>query len=73
MRFGAVTLLPVERSVVHATRDGVGLWCWCACAPHALLIRDDGGVRAVDTNAEPVDLDRLRERLPHLDALLATL
>ena len=70
MRFGEVTLLPVERSVVHAARAGAGLWCWCTRVPHALLIRDGSGLRAVDANGAPLDPDRLRALLPDLDALL---
>ena len=73
IRLGSITLLPVERSVMHVARTGPGLWCWCDKAPHALLVRDAGGVRAVGSDAAPVDVARLRALLPDLDALLAAL
>lgn len=73
MTFGGVTLVVVERTVAQAAGCASGRWCWTGKAPHALVIQDGGGVRAVDADGAPVPLDLLRRAVPGLDALLASL
>ena len=72
LAFGDVTLLVIEHSVAHAIGVGGGLWCWSAKSPQALVIHDAGGLRAVGIDSAPVPMERLREKVPGLDALLAT-
>jgi hypothetical protein len=73
LRVGPVTLLPIERVVVHADKGALGAWFTAAKEPYALVVRDAGGVRALDVCATAVSLEALRERLPGLDAVLASL
>jgi hypothetical protein len=71
LRVGAVTLLPIERVVVHAHVGALGAWFTAAKEPHALIVRDAGGIRALAVGATAVSLDALREEIPGLDAVLA--
>lgn len=68
---GRVTLLPIERIVLHSDLRSTRIWISAAKEPYALVIRDAGGMRAFDTDAVAVSLDRLREKIPELDTLLA--
>jgi len=70
---GSVTLLPIERVLVHAHRGPVGGWCSAHKAPYAMVIRDAGGLRAVDAGGDPFPLERLREEMTGLDALLSSI
>lgn len=70
---GSVTVLPIERIVRHANRGNARVWFAVAKEPYALVVRDAGGMRAVDTNASAVSLEQLREKIPGLDAVLASL
>ena len=70
---GSVTLLPIERVVLHADRGNTRLWFSATKEPYALVVRDAGGIRAVDTNAMAISLEVLREKLPEFDALLASM
>jgi hypothetical protein len=70
---GSVTLLPIEHVVMHSDMGNTGVWFSVAKEPYALVVRDADGMRAVDTNAMEVSLEQLRERIPGLDALLASL
>ncbi len=72
LRIGDVLLLPIERVVVRAGRAGVGVWVTADVEPHAVVVRDADGVRAVALDGTPVSLGPLRERLPRLDDLLAS-
>lgn len=73
IRVGAVTLLPIERLVLHA--DGCSTCAWFSAAkePYALIVRDHLGIRAVDGNATAVSIEVLCEDVPGLRAALATL
>jgi hypothetical protein len=68
---GRVTLLPIERTVLHAGL--VGNCPWFAASKHvyALVVRDEAGTRAIDADAQPVSLEDLRQRLPGFDDGLA--
>lgn len=68
--FGAVTLLPIERIVLHSDRGSARIWFSAAKEPYALIVRDAGGIRAVDMGAVAVSLEALRERVEGLDAVL---
>lgn len=70
---GTVTLLPIERVVMHATRGGMGAWLSVAKTPYAMIVRDADGVRALATDAAGVTLEQLRENIPELDAVLASI
>jgi hypothetical protein len=70
LRAGAVTLLPVERTVVHAVRVARGAWLSATREPYALVVREAGGLRVVAAGPAPVSLEELRERIPGLEALL---
>lgn len=70
---GTVTLLPIERVVMHAKKGNTGVWFSVAKEPYALVVRDAGGTRAVETDAAGVSLEQLREKIPGFDALLASM
>lgn len=73
IRVGSVVLLPIERAVVRAGGGTLHAWLSAAKEPHALIVRDASGLRAVDAGGAPVALDELREGVPGLDALLASM
>jgi hypothetical protein len=73
LRVGPVTLLPIERVVVHSVMGALGAWFTAAKEPYALVVRDAGGVRALDIGATVVSLEALREEVPGLDAVLASM
>ena len=73
LQVGAVTLLPIERVVVHSGMGALGAWFTAAKEPYALVVRDAGGIRALDIGAMGVSLEALRERIPGLDAVLASM
>lgn len=70
---GSVTLLPIERVVVHSNRGANRVWFSVAKEPYALIVRDAGGIRAVGVGAAAISLEELRERIRGLDALLASM
>ena len=72
-RVGLVTLLPIERVVMHADMGNTRVWFSVAKEPYALVVRDAGGIRAVDTGAATVSLEELREKIAGFDALLASM
>lgn len=69
---GGVTLLPVERIVIHAQPGRTGLWLSAAKEPHALVVRDTDGIRALATGSVRVSLEQLRQTIGNLDDLLAS-
>ncbi len=73
LRVGSVTLLPIERVVVHSGVGALGAWFTAAKEPYALVVRDAGGIRALDFGATAVSLEALREGIPGLDAVLASM
>jgi hypothetical protein len=73
LRVGPVTLLPIERVVVHADMGALGAWFTAAKEPYALVVRDAGGIRALEIGATVVSLEALREGIPGLDAVLASM
>ena len=70
---GSVTLLPIERVVRQSDKGNARVWCLVAREPYALVVRDAGGIRAVDTDATAVPLEELRKKIPELDGLLASI
>ena len=68
---GGVTLLPIEHIALQSQMDIVGAWVSAAKQPYALIARDATGIRTVDIDGA-VSLGELREKIPGLDALLAT-
>jgi len=73
VHIGAVTLLPIERVVLHAAGAGACLWFAAAKQPYALVLREAGRVRAIDTQAAEIQIDTLRALVPRLDAALAAM
>lgn len=70
LRVGSVTLLPIERVVVRSEVGALGAWFSAAKEPYALVVRDAGGIRALDVGAPAISLEALREEIPGLDAML---
>ena len=69
---GGVTLVPIEHVALQSEEmDTVGAWFSVTKQPYALIVRDASGIRTVDIEAA-TSLDELRERVPEIDALLAT-
>ena len=73
LTIGSVTLLPIERVVLHAHGNRALRWISVAKEPYALIVRDASGVRALDGNAMAVTLDALRKTVPGLDIALAAM
>jgi hypothetical protein len=70
---GGVTLLPIERVVVHAILDGhARAWFSATKEPYALVVHDARGTRALGTGTAAVSLEALRVSVPGLDAVLAS-
>lgn len=65
---GSVIVLPIARTVL-LLRDGA--WAMASKAPHALIVRDATGVRAVAADGSAVSVDALRAQAPGVDAALA--
>ena len=72
VHFSDVTVLPVEQVSLHMEMGIAGAWFSAAKQPYALIVRDAGGIRAVDIDTA-VSLDQLRESIPGLGALLDTM
>lgn len=70
---GPIVLLPIERVVLRAHRSAGLAWFTALKEPHALIVRDARGLRAVDACAAPIALDALRGQVPGLDAALAAM
>ena len=70
---GAVLLLPIERVVLHSGRGNTRVWFSAIKEPYALIVRDAGGLWAIDTDAAAVSLEALRQRVPGLDTVLAAM
>lgn len=68
---GGVSLVPIEHVAPQSETGIVGAWFSVAKHPYALIVRDDAGIRTIDIDVA-VSLGELRERIPDLDALLAT-
>jgi len=73
LTIGSVTLLPIERTVTHAERLRAHWWFVVEKEPHALVVRDAGGVRAIAVAAVQVSVERLLEEVPDLDTALASM
>lgn len=73
LRVGSATLLPIERAVVHSGMGALGAWFAAAKEPYALVVRDAVGTRALDIGGTAVSLEALREGIPGLDAVLASM
>ena len=71
LRVGPVTLLPIERVVVRAGTGASSAWFSAGKEPYAVVLRDEGGVRAVAVGPVEVSLDELRATVPGLDDALA--
>ncbi len=70
LRVGSVTLIPIERVVVHAGTEGGAAWFTGAKEAYALVVRDAHGVRAIGVGAPEVSLEALREAIPGLEGEL---
>ena len=73
VRHGAVTLLPIERVVLHACPNDGRMWFSAIKYPYALLVRDADGIWAIDIDAALVTIERLRQNVPELDSVLAVM
>ena len=70
---GTVMLLPIERVVLHSGRGKTRVWFSATKEPYALIVRDAGGLWAIDTDAAAVSLEALRQRVPGLDTVLTAM
>jgi hypothetical protein len=70
LRIGATTLLAIERIAVRTERGDAWRWFSAVLEPHALVVRDAQGIRALGIGAAPVLLEDLRRDVPDLDRLL---
>jgi hypothetical protein len=71
LTLGAVTLLPIERTVLYAGFGRGGPWWLASKHLHALIVRDAEGIRAVDADGQPMPLAVLRQQFSELDRWLA--
>jgi hypothetical protein len=72
-RVGSVTFLPIERVVVRSEAGALGAWFTAAKEPYALVVRDARGTRTLGVCAATTSLEALREEVPGLDAVLASM
>ena len=70
---GKITLLPIERVVLHSDRRNGRVWFSAAKEPYALIIRDAEGVRTIGNETMAVSLEALREEVPGLNTVLAAM
>jgi hypothetical protein len=70
---GAVTVVPIGRTVSHADRGRTHAWFSIAIEPYALVVRDPAGLRALGIGEVAVSIEQLRHRVPEIDALLASI
>ena len=70
---GAVTLWPIERTVVACERSAGRSWCRAAKQVHALIVGDAQGTRALGVDGSAMPIAALRAQVSGLEAALATL
>ncbi len=70
LRIDGLTLLPIERVLVHTQRGRYGGWVTASKEPVAIVVRGALRCHALATDGSPMDLGALRQRVPGLDALL---
>lgn len=70
---GNVTLLPIERLFIHAEKGLTGHWLAARKEPYAIIICDDNGIRAFNSEAKAIPLEQLTQSVPDLDTVLASL
>jgi len=73
LRVGPVTVLPIERTLLNAYQGDGRLWLSSTKEPYALIVRDAAGTRVLGVSAATVSLAALRELVPELDTMLASL
>ena len=69
---GHVTLLPVDRVVLHTEIHATGAWLSITSHPYTLVVSDANGTRTINIDETAVPLEQLREHLPGLDSALAS-
>ena len=72
LKLGAVTLLPIEGVLLHMHIGRGGGWITASKEPLAIIVGDAARRQAFATDGSEMPLDALRERVPDLDAVLAT-
>ena len=73
VRLGTASLLPVERTVTCVRDVPHGAWIATVHEPCALVVRDALGLRVLDAGGGAHSLQDLRERVPGIEPLLASL
>jgi len=73
LRVGPLAVVPIERMLLNAYQGDGCLWLSSTKEPYALIVRDAAGIRVLGVSAATMSLDALRELVPELDAMLATL
>lgn len=73
VRLEAVTLIPIERVVLHVCPSGGRMWFTASKQPYALIVRDASGIWAIDRDAALVPIERLHQNVPGLDSVLAVM
>jgi len=66
-----VTLVPIERWVIHSGTGDMGCWLSGLKEPFAIIVCDETGIRAFDTHATEVTIESLIQQVPDLGAVLA--
>ena len=67
---GKITLLPIERFLMHTEKGFTGYWLTAHKELHAIIISDTHGIRAFNLQAKEVSLEQLTQAVPNLDTLL---
>jgi hypothetical protein len=70
---GAITLIAIEHTTMHTAMGTVGYQLSGFIKVDAVLVCDEGEVRAFDTDSTEIELDVLKQKIPELDGLLAGL
>lgn len=73
LRFGNVTIVPVERMDIQSGIVSSGCWIGGFKTVFAIVVCDDDGVRALAADSSEIPLDNLIRETPDLGGVIADL
>ncbi len=68
---GDVTLIPLFRIELSSIQQPDFLWLNGTAEPFAVVFIEPGGARAVGVNGGELDIERLVQQMPELEALIS--
>lgn len=73
LSMGNLTLIPVEHLVIQSSAENTHAWLAAYKKPHAIILCDSSGVRALSLEAKQLSLQHLVQAVPGLGSVLASL